>query len=190
MKPHTSPPAGNEPDLEDLPPSKSSLKRDMHALQDLGAQLVALSPEQLARVSLPERLAEAVADARRFTQRGAHKRQLQFIGKLMRGVDPEPIRAALAVFSGDSKEEIARLHRLEQMRERFLADEQVIGEIAQQWPHADLKALRDLRRSALREREQEKPPRAFRELFRQLRALDEPSAPNADTTDPMEDNDD
>ena len=190
MKPHTSPPAGNEPDLEDLPPSKSSLKRDMHALQDLGAPLVALSPEQLARVALPERLAEAIADARRFTQRGAHKRQLQFIGKLMRDVDPEPIRAALAVFSGDSKEEIARLHRLEQMRERFLVDEQVIGEIAQRWPHADLKALRDLRRSALKEREQEKPPRAFRELFRQLRALDEPSVASADAANSMEDNDD
>jgi len=153
-------------------PSKSALKREMSALQDLGAELAALSRDQLKKIDLPEGLREALRDAQRFTQHEAHRRQLQYIGKLMRGIDAAPIRAALDDLKGISAAANARMHALERLRERFLADEKVIAEIAEQHPGADLQQLRQLRRNALKEQEQNKPPRAFRELYRTLRELD------------------
>ncbi|MFA7605469.1 MAG: ribosome biogenesis factor YjgA [Rhodocyclaceae bacterium] len=154
-------------------PSKSSLKREMHALQALGEALVALSPERLNKVPMPDNLRAAVREAQRITKHGAVRRQLQYIGKLMRHVDPAPIQAKLDAFNGVSRAAVARHHRLERLRDDFLVDEQVLGRIAEEWPQADLQHLRVLRRNAIREREQEKPPRAYRELFRILRELDE-----------------
>jgi ribosome-associated protein len=152
-------------------PSKSALKREMSDLQALGEALVALSADQLKKMDLPDDLRDAVRDARRFTQHEAHRRQLQYIGKLMRGLDPAPIRAALDEINGVSAVANARMHALERLRERFLADEKVIGEIVASHPEADLQQLRQLRRNALKEHELGKPPRAFRELYRVLRAL-------------------
>lgn len=152
-------------------PSKSAVKREMTDLQALGAELVALSKDQLKKVDLPDALRDAVRDAQRFTQHGAHRRQLQYIGKLMRALDPEPIRAALDEFSGISAAANARMHALERLRSRFLEDETVIGEIAAAHPDAGLQQLRQLRRNALKEQQLSKPPRAFRELFRVLREL-------------------
>lgn len=152
-------------------PSKSAKKRAMSDLQTLGEELVALSVDQLKKIDLPEALFEAVRDAQRFTRHEAHRRQLQYIGKLMRGIDAEPIRAALDDIKGVSAAANARLYALERLRERFLADEKVIGEIAAEHPEADLQHLRQLRRNALKEQEQGKPPRAYRELFRVLREL-------------------
>ncbi len=154
-------------------PSKSSRKRAMHALQDIGQRLVELSSEQLRKVPMPETLHDAVRDARRFTSHEARRRQLQYIGKLMRGVDPAPIQAQLDAFDGVSAAETARQHRLERLRTRFLEDEKNLTEIAQDFPAADFQYLRTLRRNALKEREQGRPPRAFREIFRVLRELDE-----------------
>lgn len=153
-------------------PSKSSLKREMHALQDLGEQLVALSSERLAKVPMPEELFAAVRDAQRISKHGARRRQLQYIGKLMRHIDPAPIQSQLDAFNGVSKAEVARQHRLERLRNDLLDDDKVLGRIADTWPGADLQHLRTLRRNALKEREQSKPPRAFREIFRVLRDLD------------------
>ncbi len=153
-------------------PSKSAIKRAMTELQDLGEQLVALSAEQLKKIELPEDLRDAVRDAQRFTQHEARRRQLQYIGRLMRNLDAEPIRAALDDIRGVSAVANARQHALERLRARFLADEKVIGEIAATHPDADLQKLRQLRRNALKEQELGKPPRAFRELFRVLRELD------------------
>lgn len=172
-------PDEDEEDLEDVwqGPSKSSRKRDMHKLQDLGEALVALSTDQLARMPIPDDLLEAIKDAKRFKKHEATRRQMQYIGKLMRHIDPEPIRAQLDIFKGVSKIEIARQHRLERLRNEFLEDEKVIGRIAESWPHADLQHLRVLRRNALKERELGKPPRAFREMFKELRALDVPDEP-------------
>ncbi len=164
-------------------PSKSSRKRQMQALQDLGAELVALSAERLKKVPMPESLLEAVRDAQRFTQHEARRRQMQYIGRLMRNVDPEPIRAQLDIFNGLSREEVARQHRLERLRTDFLEDEKLIGRIAERWPGADLQHLRVLRRNALREREQGKPPRAFRELFRVLRDLEQGALGGAEDDD-------
>lgn len=162
-------------DLEDdVPegPSKTRRKKDSDALQRLGAELVALSAERLKKVPLPDNLRDAVRDCQRFKME-ARRRQLQYIGKLMRNVDPEPIQAMLDVFNGVSAEEIARQHRIERQRDRLLEDEGMLFELAERHPGADLQRLRVLRRNALKERETQKPPRAYRELFRILREIDD-----------------
>lgn len=152
-------------------PSKSARKRAMTELQDLGKELVALSVDQIKKIDMPDDLRTAVRDAQRITQHEAHRRQLQYIGKLMRSIDPEPIQAALDEINGVSAAATARMHALERLRTRFLEDEKVIGEIAAAHPYADLQHLRQLRRNALKEQQLGKPPRAFRELFRVLRDL-------------------
>src|SRR5258706_5459361 len=103
-------------------PSKTELKRVMHELQALGERLIGLNPEQLAAIALPENLYEAVEQARRITKHEARRRQLQYIGRLMRDVDPEPIREKLKVWDGVSIEETARVHRIERWREKLLED--------------------------------------------------------------------
>lgn len=143
----------------------------MAALQDLGEALVALSPERLARIEMPDSLRDAVRDAQRFTKHEARRRQMQYIGRVMRDLDPEPIREALDEIRGVSAAANARQHALERLRTRLLEDEKALGDIAREHPGADLQHLRQLRRNALREQELGKPPRAYRELFRVLRAL-------------------
>src|SRR5437867_9162471 len=95
-------------------PSKSQRKRDMHALQDLGAELIELSDENLAAVDLPELLLEAVSEARRISDFEGRRRQLQYIGKLMREIDPEPIRAKLASWKSVSRGETKRFQLAEE----------------------------------------------------------------------------
>ena len=154
-------------------PSKSQKKREMEALQDVGAELVELGRDQLKKIDLPDDLREAVTDAQRFTKHEARRRQMQYIGRLMRDLDAAPIRAALDSIRGVSAAATARQHALERLRTRLLEDEAVLGEIASMHPGADLQHLRQLRRNALKEQEQNKPPRAYRELFRVLRELKE-----------------
>lgn len=163
---------------EDFPdphqrPSKTRRKEAMHELQDLGAALVELSPGQLRRIDLPADILAAVLDWQRFPKHEAQRRQLQYIGKLMRTTDPEPIRAGLAILRGESAEETARLHRRERLRTRLLEDEKVLEEIVGTWPHADLTHLRQLRRNALKEQEAGKPPKSFRLIFQVLKELEE-----------------
>ncbi|MGB0126071.1 MAG: ribosome biogenesis factor YjgA [Rhodocyclaceae bacterium] len=152
-------------------PSKSQRKRDMHELQDLGEKLAQMSRDRLAKVDLPEGLRRAIEDVQRITKHEARRRQMQYIGKLMRDVDPEPLREAIDVLEGRSAAETARLHRVERLRDRLLEDEAVLTEIGRDHPGADLQKLAQLRRNALKEQEQARPPRAFRELFRALRDL-------------------
>jgi ribosome-associated protein len=154
-------------------PSKSQKKRDMHALQDMGTALVELSAERLARIEMPDALREALREAQRLTRHEARRRQMQYIGRLMRDVDPAPLREALDAVNSVSAIETARQHRLERLRERLLEDEAVLTEIGAAHPGADLARLRQLRRGALHEREAAKPPKNFRELFRLLREIDD-----------------
>ncbi|GEC95075.1 UPF0307 protein [Zoogloea ramigera] len=165
---------------EDLGPSKSAMKRASKALQDLGAELAELGKERLAKVPIDEDLRDAVKDYQRFTAHEAKRRQLQYIGRLMRNVDPEPIRAALDAFKGVSAVETAKMHRLENMRTLLLEDEKFLHSIAETYPGADLQQLRVLRRNAIKEKEQNKPPRAYRELFRLLREIEEGAATRDD----------
>jgi len=163
----------NTPEEEPVPLSKTQRKQAMEDLQTLGEELVALSADRIKKIDIPENLRDAVREAQRMTRLDeAKRRQIQYVGKLMRSVDPEPIRAALALVRGESAGETAKLHRLERLRTEFLADEKVLHEIATLYPSIDMQHLRSLRRSALKEQEQNKPPRSYRAIFQVLKELE------------------
>lgn len=162
----------NDEDEEIIYVSKSQLKRESHALQSLGESLVELPESKLARIPLPEELAEAIALARRINARGGRKRQLQYIGKLMRKIDAEPIQRAMEGLKADSARETARLHKLEQWRDQLINEgDSALSEVLQELPHADRQHLRQLMRNAQQEAKQNKSPKSARELFRYLREL-------------------
>ena len=154
-------------------PSKTQRKRTVHALQELGEALVALNDEQLARIALPEPLRDAVMAAQHITRFEAKRRQLQYIGKLMRGIEPEPIRAALDMAHARTRAEAAAHRHIEAWRERLLSDSDALDALRAEFPETDIRRLRALARAALRERAEGRPPRAFRELYQALRALTE-----------------
>lgn len=178
MKYHTP-----DDEEENLGPSKSALKREMTALQKLGAELVGLSRDRLKKIEMPERLREAIHDAQRFTQHEAKRRQLQYIGKIMREIETAPLQAAMDEINGISSAAILRLQRIERLRTQFMEDESVGSDIARDYPEADIQHLRQLRRNAIKEAQQSKPPRAYRELFRILRDLDQSDKPDAESMD-------
>ncbi len=151
------------------PPSKTRRKKEMHALQALGTALVGLSPQQLERMDLPEALHEAVLEAQRIRGHEARRRQLQYIGRLMRNIDAEPIAAQLAHVQGESAAAKAEFHAVERWRARLLEDDTALGEWLATHPGCDAQMLRQLIRNARREAAEGKPPRASRALFRLLR---------------------
>lgn len=152
-------------------PSKSRRKADAHALQTLGAELVALNRSQLAQVEMPESLREAVQAAQRISAHEGRRRQLQFIGKLMRYVDPAPIRAKIDGWKTISVEETVRLHLIERWRDQLLEDPLALQSFAGEHPQANLQQLRTLIRNTQREREQNKPPKNYRLMFQLLREI-------------------
>ncbi len=152
-------------------PSKTQRKRAMHELQALGERLIELNPEQLASVALPEALHDAIEQARHITRHEARRRQLQYVGRLMRHVDPEPIREKLKTWDGVSVEETARLHRIERWRDSLLEDDSAVASLAETHPGIDTRRLRALVRRAREERNAGRPPHSTRELFRTLREL-------------------
>ena len=192
---------GSELDLElkrqakgDTDISKSDLKRESEALQELGEELLTLRSDLMAPLELPDKLLEALADARRISNFEGRRRQMQFIGKLMRKLDDEvieAIRAALQVQRDGSASELAALHQAEHWRERLLAEGDVaLAELLDEYPEADRQQLRTLVRNALAEKAKNKPPRAFRELFRELKALHAQDADAAHAEDAGEAADD
>jgi ribosome-associated protein len=162
--------------MDDRRPSKTQRKKAMHELRDLGAELVELSNERLAAIELPERLRDAVMDARRITAHGARRRQMQYIGKIMRKVDAEPIRAALDVWRTKSDSHTAEHKRVESWRERLLADADAVGALVAEYPTANVAKLRALIDGTERERAANQPARAFRQLYQALRELIEGKA--------------
>jgi ribosome-associated protein len=151
-------------------PSKTQRKREMHDLQALGAQLTKLSPEQIDRLALPEDLREAVLFARQVTSHEGHRRQLQYVGKLMRRVDADAVRAGLERVTGTSRAAVTLMHRAEQWRDRLLADDAALTEFVSNHPGADVQWLRATIRAARREHAANRPPRHARELYRSLHA--------------------
>ncbi len=152
--------------------SKSQIKREMHELLALGKELVNLPKEQFAKIELPEELQDAIIDARHMHQHGAHKRQLQYIGKRMRSVDAEQIREQLDTVMGQSKQAVATLHHVERWRDRLLDDgNQALTELVAEFPDADSQYLRQLVRNAKKELVGNKPPKSARGLFKYLRGL-------------------
>ena len=159
-------------DEESPYPSKSQLKRESHALQALGEELVALPATKLAKIPMPDELAEAVGLARRIKARGGLKRQLQYIGKIMRTIDAEPIEQALDEMKNAAGKEAAKFHRLEQWRDRLVNEgDAALEQLLEEFPHADRQHLRQLTRNAQQETIKNKPPKASREIFRYLRDL-------------------
>lgn len=151
-------------------PSKTKRKKDMHALQEIGEQLVELDTKKLAEFDLPEILADAIRFARTVDKHGARRRQLQYIGKLMRKVDVMPIQEKLAGWNQTSLQHTARLHNLERWRERLLNDETALTEFAEKYPSADLQQLRVLIRNTHKERSTNKPPKSYRLIFQTLQS--------------------
>jgi len=167
---------GRDEDSGDfLGPSRSEQRRAALDVLALGEKLVALSEAQLAKLPIPEDLLPHIRDAKRITSHVAHKRQLAFLAKQMRREDDEAldaIRDALDVGGEAARRETAALHRVETWRERLMADGDVaLAELLAEHPGADRQHLRQLVRNAIDERNRNKPPHAFRELFRELREL-------------------
>ncbi len=161
-----------EPPEEEAQPSRTRRKLEDQALQELGQALVAVGEEKLAELDLPERLRDAIMEARAISKFGALRRQMQYIGRLMREEgDAETIRERLDAWKGVSTEETARLHRIERWRLRLLKDEKALEELITEYPRADIQQLRSLMRNAKREAEAGRPPKSFRELFQVLREV-------------------
>jgi ribosome-associated protein len=158
-------------DAEGLPPSKTRRKHEMHALQDLGEALVALDPRRLQKLDLPERLVDAIIQARGIRAHEGRRRQIQYIGKLMRTIDPEPVQAALEDWAKGPKEDNARFAALERWRDRLLAEPTALNEFVGMYPQADRRHLESLIHDANLERTRGGPPHRYRELFRQLKAV-------------------
>ena len=143
----------------------------MSELQDVGAALVKLSPEQLARFDLPENLREAVLACKRFNKHEAVRRQMQYIGRLMRDIDAAPIVEQLRAMESPSRKQTALLHLAERWRELMLEDPQNIDRFAREFPEADAKRLRALASAAQEERSAKRAPKHFRELFHMINTI-------------------
>jgi ribosome-associated protein len=150
------------------PVSKTRRKAEMTGLQALGEALLDVGPARRAELDLPERLVDALDAAQRITQREARRRQLQFIGRLMRDIDAAPIRARLAQWADAPNAAKARLHALERWRERVLAGDDALDRLCAEHPDADRARLAALVDAVHAERARGQPPRAYRELFRAL----------------------
>jgi len=149
--------------------SKTEMKNDMTALQKLGEELVGLKSSQLSKIPMPEDLLLAIKDAQRFNME-ARRRQLQYIGKMMRTIDPEPIQAALDKLRNKHSQNTAVLHKLEQMRDRIVEQgDDAINDAMVLYPEMDRQRLRQLARQAKKEKEANKPPKASREIFQVLK---------------------
>ena len=163
---HSEPPSAAAP-----PPSKTQRKHEMQALQALGAELAALDEKRLATLGLPERLADAIALVRTITRHEARRRQMPYIGRLMRDVDAEPLRAALAAWAHGSQRERARFALLERWRDRVLHEPAGVQAFVAAYPAASLDMLTALAAEARAERARHASPHKARALFRELKRV-------------------
>jgi ribosome-associated protein len=151
--------------------SKSARKREAASLQELGVKLSALPDQEIKSLDLPENLFVALRDLRRLPSHGAQVRQRQYIGKLMRNIDPEPVLAKLAERKQRHDVEIRHFQQLERWRDRLLSEPQAIDELLEEYPNADRSALSRLLEKAEKERLEQRSPVGARELFAFLRQL-------------------
>jgi ribosome-associated protein len=149
-------------------PSKTRLKQAMHDLQDLGESLVALPEDRVAALALPESLAAALREFKRTRSHEGRRRQMQYIGKLMRRTDPEPIRQAVAAMRLGQATDALSLHRAEDWRGRMIESDQALTAWTAEFPASDLQRLRSLIRAARKDAAaaaEQRSGRAYRELF-------------------------
>jgi ribosome-associated protein len=167
---------------DEIPPilSKTKLKAEADAQQAIGKKLIELSKDKLTKLNLPETLYEAVLESKRLTANGAIRRQLQYIGRLMRETDTAPIVEQMSRWEGKHNDENARFHALERWRDRLInesgtSQSNLLQEFVALYPQTDIQQLRNLIRNAQKEQLANKPPKSSRELFKLLRDVSEAS---------------
>ena len=179
-------------------PSKSALKRQMHELQALGLALAELPTSRSDKLDLPEGLRDALAEYHRTRSHEGRRRQLQYLGKLMRQIDPEPIREAVAAFKLGSASDTLALHEAERWREELMASDDAVTRWMQAHPDTEAQQLRSLVRAARKDAGKATPTdgqgqrhgRAYRDLFQLVKsALSADAAPSDEAGDAPEDDD-
>ena len=152
--------------------SKSQRKRDANAAQQLGKDILTLSQDAQNSIELPGNLSKALNDARRIKQNSALKRQLQYIGKLMRHIELEPIREQYLKLTNHYDKDVKEFHHLEKWRDRLLTEgDKALEELINEAPNTDRQHLRQLIRQSAKETKLKKPPKSAREIFRYLKTL-------------------
>ena len=146
--PHTT--TSDSSDHDDKP-SKSQIKRDLHALHDLGKELVELPTDRLKKLPLSDTLFDAIRDAQRNTSREGRRRQIHYVGKLMRQADATAIRQQLDVWRHGSREDTRAMHRLETLRDILVKDDNALTGFLEEYPNSDVQQLRALIRAARKE---------------------------------------
>ena len=153
-------------------PSRSQLKRENQELRDMGEQLVLLANSQLEKITLDDSLKEAIKEARRLKNLDARRRQIQYIGKLLRKIDITEIKYSLEKLNHQSQTFRQHFAKLEQWRDRFISEgNDAIEDFIANYPEADRQQLRNLQRQACREKSQNKPSAASEKLFKYIRQL-------------------
>lgn len=185
----------NEFDQEYERPSKSEAKRQSNELQKLGEQLVDAPRDRVKRVEMPEDVKEAILTCQTITNHEGRRRALQFVGKKMRTLDEEEvavIQRTIEGWKGASKAETAALHALERRREKLLADDTALTQLLEEHPQLDVQQLRTLIRNARKEQAENKPPKAYREIFQILKDLGKKpkQAASDDEEEPVDDESD
>ncbi len=158
--------------------SKTRRKAEADQLQQIGKSLVELPNDRVKQLDLPEALYEAIVEAKRITSNGAIRRQMQYIGRLMRDIDSTPIVEQLAKWEGKNQEENARFHALERWRDRLISESDMpnndaLQAFVTQYPNEEIQRLRVLIRNAHKEQANNKPPKSTRELFKLIREITE-----------------
>ena len=169
----------NEFEQEYDRPSKSQLKRDMTALQKLGAELIAEPRERVKRVPMPEDVRDAILECQQITDHEGRRRQLQYVGKKMRTLEDEEIvliRKTIDSWKQPSRAETAAMRAIERRRDKLLADDNALTDLRAQYPDLDVQQMRTMIRNARREQAENKPPKAYREIFQALKQLQAGSA--------------
>lgn len=156
-------------------PSKTELKRQSDALQKLGADLVEQPRDRIKRVPMPEDVRDAILTCQAITNHEGRRRAMQFVGKKMRTLDEEEVAAiqrTIEGWKGLSKADTAAMHALERRRDKLLADDQALTVLLGENPELDAQHLRTLIRNARKEQAENKPPKAYREIFQILKQIE------------------
>lgn len=160
-------------------PSKSELKRQMSALQKLGEELVEQLGKGVKHVSMPEDVCEAIRECQQIKDHEGRRRQLQYVGKKMRTLEEDDIaaiRKLLDSWKGGLKAETITLHTIERRRNKLLVDDKALTQLLSEHSQLDAQQLRTLIRNARKEKAENKPPKAYREIFQILKQLQVPAA--------------
>jgi len=157
--------------IDGIAPSRNELKKQMQDLQELGEAVAALPVDRLDKLKIDERLRDAIDELRRTRSFEGKRRQLQYIGKLMKHEDPAPLREAVASYRVGSASDTLALHQAEYWRDQLLAGDDALASWIKDYPATDIQQMRSLVRSARKEKLEpgERHGRAYRDLFRMIK---------------------